>query len=97
VAYRCLTGRPPFTGKEVAVIIFKVVCEMPSRPSLLVKLHADFDLALAVALAKDPKIRFQTAAELTIALKRAAKGELDAGTRALGQQILDETPWSEQH
>ena len=96
VAYRCLTGRPPFSGKEVAAVIFKVVCEMPARPSLLAPLPEDIDRVLAVVLAKDSTKRFRTAAELSTALKRAAAGDLDPGTRALAREILAETPWSEQ-
>jgi serine/threonine-protein kinase len=96
VAYRCLTGRPPYSGKEVAVIIFKVVCEMPTRPTLLADVHEDVDFVLAVALAKDRSKRFRSASDLSTALKRAAKGELDAGTRLLAKDLLEEQPWSEQ-
>jgi serine/threonine-protein kinase len=97
VAYRCLTGRPPFSGKEIAVIIFNVVCEMPPRPSLLANLHEDMDYVLGIALAKDPTDRFKSATEFSAALKLAAKGELDAETRERAQEILKEMPWSEQH
>lgn len=95
VAYRCLTGRPPFSGKEVAVIIFNVVCEMPSRPSLLATLHEDIDAVLAIALAKEKSKRFKTSSDFSIALKQAAKGELADEYRALAKEILEETPWSE--
>ncbi len=97
VTYRCLTGRPAFMGKEIAVIIFNVVCEMPTRPTLLAKLPDDVDYVLAVALAKDPTKRFRSAAEFSTALKRAAKSDLDAGTRALAREVLEENPWSEKH
>jgi serine/threonine-protein kinase len=97
VVYRCLTGRPPFSGRDVAVIIFNVVCEMPTRPSLLAKMNPDVDYVLALALAKEPGQRFTSASDLSAALHIASKGELDEATRNRARAILKEHPWSEQH
>jgi eukaryotic-like serine/threonine-protein kinase len=95
VAYRCLTGRPAFTGDELASALWSVIHEMPARPSSLAPgLHRDVDLVLAVALAKDPEHRFGSGSELARALESAHAGELPGELRKRAQEILDQLPWS---
>src|SRR6185436_10836333 len=53
IAYRVLTGHAPFSGGEIADLIYRVVHTAPGRPTVLAKLPADVDLALAIGLAKD--------------------------------------------
>ena len=76
IAYRCLTGRPPFKGGDVAAILYAVVNVMPAAPGRLADLP-QLDRVFERALAKDPEQRFQSADELAQALWRA-------GTRAHG-------------
>jgi len=94
IGYRALTGRPAFTGDGVPEILYKVVHEMPSRPSQIARLPVEVDLVLAIALAKDPAARFDTAAELADALAAAAQGELDPLLRARAEAVLVKSPWS---
>jgi serine/threonine-protein kinase len=93
IAYRALTGRPPFWGQEVAPILYKVVNEMPPAPTSVASVDPDMDLALAVALAKRPEERFQNAHELADALDAASRGRLSPDVVARGQRVLAVTPW----
>src|SRR4029077_651843 len=63
IAYRALTGHPAFEGEKTAAILYKVVHSMPLRPSIAAPLGAELDLALAIAIAKHPRDRFESAAE----------------------------------
>ncbi|HEY8091916.1 MAG TPA: serine/threonine-protein kinase [Polyangiaceae bacterium] len=93
IAYRALTGQPAFEGDMTPEILFKVVHAMPQRPSELVSVHPDVDLVLAVALAKDPANRFDSAAEMAQALDAAARGKLDDALRARAEKLLARLPW----
>jgi serine/threonine-protein kinase len=95
IAYRALTGHPAFEGENTAEILYKVVHSMPLRPSLAAPLGAELDLALAIAMAKDPADRFSSAAELAHALEGAASERLEAGFRARAERLLAERPWTE--
>ncbi|HEY8040593.1 MAG TPA: serine/threonine-protein kinase, partial [Polyangiaceae bacterium] len=93
IAYRALTGRPAFEGETTAEILYKVVHAMPPRPGELVPLPPEVDLVLALALAKDPADRFDSAAELAQALDAASRGRLDAALRARAQRLLARLSW----
>jgi eukaryotic-like serine/threonine-protein kinase len=94
VAYRALTGHPPFKGDDLPVLM-EVLARMPARPGALAELHADVDAFFAVALAKQPDQRFQTAMELREALEAALAGRLDAPVRERAAALLAELSWSE--
>lgn len=94
IAYRVITGQPAFAGDSVADLIFQVLYTMPGRPSdALPTLEPDVDLALALAIAKDPAERFQSAEELTDAVDQALRGELDPELRERAEALLREWPW----
>jgi serine/threonine-protein kinase len=93
VTYRCLTGRPPFSGKDVPSILYNVVYDMPPRPSELTSLPADVDAVLAIALAKRPRDRFESAGEMASALQLAAASRLDERTRNRARALLSSHPW----
>jgi len=95
VTYRCLTGRPPFSGKKVAITMFKVIGEMPPSPSGLTELPHEVDLVMAIGMCKTPSLRFSTASDFADALRRATEGTLDAQTQARAEAILAETPWNQ--
>ncbi|HVV83401.1 MAG TPA: serine/threonine-protein kinase [Kofleriaceae bacterium] len=95
IAYRCLTGHPPFTGKDVPTTLYDVVYKMPTRPSLLVDLPADVDRVLAIGMAKQPGDRFAAAPELAAALAAAALGELDAALRERADAVLARHAWGQ--
>lgn len=94
VAYRALTGHPPFKGDDLPVLM-EVLARLPARPSALAELDPDVDAFFAVALAKQPAQRFQTALELREALEAALAGRLDPGVRERAAALLDELSWSE--
>ncbi len=93
IAYRALTGRPPFAGEHVIELIFQVTRSMPPRPSELVNMPPDVDLVLALALAKAPEERFESGEELAQALDAAARGRLSPELRARASALLAKQPW----
>jgi serine/threonine-protein kinase len=96
IAYRCLTGHPPFTGKDVPSTLYDVVYKMPTRPSLLIaELHADVDRALALGLAKRPRERLASARELADALAAAVGGGLAPGLRVRADELVARHAWGQ--
>jgi hypothetical protein len=92
IAYRALTGHPPYAGREVANTLYRVVHGAPTRPTTVVPVHPDVDLVLALGLAKDPDRRFATAIEFADALAAAVDGALPEPIRARGR-ALDRSAW----
>ena len=69
VAYEMLTGQPPFQGRTITQVIYKVMHEAPPPPRQWnAALPARYDGVFARALSKDPAARFPTAGELVAAL-----------------------------
>jgi hypothetical protein len=95
IAYRALTGRAPFRGEELAVILVKVLGEMPMRPSAVAELHRDVDLALALALAKNPADRLESPEHLADVLETASAGLLERKHKGRARRLLAKMPWSE--
>lgn len=95
VAYRALTGRRPFSGPDTPQILYQVVFGAPVRPrDLAPELPRDVELALAVALAKDPEDRFASAADMSAAVRAAASSSLAPALRARAERILRASPWA---
>jgi serine/threonine-protein kinase len=95
VAYRALTGRAPFAGPDLPQILFEVVYRAPPSPRELVPpLPAAVDLVLAIALAKRPEDRFQSAPELVAALVAARKNRIEARLSDHARKLLTQLPWS---
>jgi serine/threonine-protein kinase len=94
VIYRTLTGEPPFAGADTPQTLYQVVYRNPPRPSELVAgLPPDVDLVLAIALAKDPADRFETALDFAGAFRLAAKASLDPTRRLHARTLLAALPW----
>jgi serine/threonine-protein kinase len=70
VLYFLLCGRPPFEADNAAALFFAHVHENVVSPSRIVgrQLPADVEAVAIRALAKDPASRYQTAADLALAL-----------------------------
>jgi hypothetical protein len=93
ICYRCLTGHPPFTGKDVPTTLYDVVYKMPTRPSAIAELPTDVDRVLAIGMAKKPEDRFQSGAELAEALAAAATSSLPGGLRVRADDLLEKHGW----
>ncbi len=93
IAYRALTGQPAFAGADSASTLYRVLHVQPTRPSELVTVHEDVDLALALAVAKDRSKRFRSATTFAAALRDAARGELDEPYRVAAREILARHGW----
>jgi TonB family protein len=73
LAYEALTGKRPFTGKTISVIMTSIVRE-PPNPVTAAAEAGPLDQVFARALAKEPTQRFTAAVELAAALRAAAQG-----------------------
>jgi len=73
VAVEALSGKRPFAGKSVSVIMMSIVRE-PPLPASQMNLPDAFDSVFAKVLAKEPDDRFQSAVELAKTLQAAASG-----------------------
>ncbi|MEM9695833.1 MAG: serine/threonine-protein kinase, partial [Myxococcota bacterium] len=94
VAYRSLTGHPPFAGDATAVLI-ATIDEMPIRPGALCELRSAMEMVLAIGLAKDRAERFSDAPSFARALRGAAAGQLDPSLRSRARAILKRRPWKD--
>ncbi|HEX4455044.1 MAG TPA: serine/threonine-protein kinase [Kofleriaceae bacterium] len=79
IAYRCLTGRTPFKGKDLAELVYQVVHAAPVRPSALGRVPRSIEDVLAIAMAKDQRRRFASALSFAQALIAARRGKPAAG------------------
>jgi len=93
VAYRALTGHPPFAGDELLAVLTDVVAKMPRDPEGLAGVSPDVSRVLALALAKDPDDRFGTAPALAAALAAAVAGSLPADVATRADAFLRDHPW----
>lgn len=93
IAYRLLTGRPAVVPGEAMAMLHEVVFRMPPAPSQLVKMPAEVEAVLAIALAKNPDDRFVTAGELAAALAAAAAGRLDPALLERSKVLVARAPW----
>jgi eukaryotic-like serine/threonine-protein kinase len=88
VMYEMVAGRPPFTGENPVSIAYKQVHDAPQP---LVQIVADvprsFEAIIAKLLAKDPKLRYPSAAALRDDLRRFRNDEpVQALAAAQGRQ-----------
>ena len=95
IIYRCLTGRVPFSGNDMASILYAMVHDAPIRPSSLASLPTDVDRVLAIALAKKKSDRFATAPELAEALAQAFSNRLAPPLRVAADTLIRAQPWRE--
>jgi serine/threonine-protein kinase len=74
ISYRCLTGRSPFKGRDLAELVYQVVHVAPMRPSALGRVPPLIEQVLAIAMAKDPRRRFPSAQAFAAAFIGARRG-----------------------
>ncbi len=73
--YELLTGFPPFTGADSAVVRRR---QLEEPPAPLPEACASLAPVIERCLSKDPAARFQSAAELREALRQSLRGEADS-------------------
>jgi serine/threonine-protein kinase len=81
IVYRCLTGRSPFKGKDLAELVYQLVHVAPIRPSALGRVSRSIEDVLAIAMAKDPRRRFASALSFAQALVAVRRGKPIANIR----------------
>ena len=95
VIYRCLTGRVPFVARDTPALLYAVVHAMPLRPSAIASVTPHEEAVLAIAMAKDKKDRFATAADLARAFAAAWRGALDEDSLRRARGLLRQRSWAE--
>jgi serine/threonine-protein kinase len=93
ILYRCVTGHPAFTGKDVPSTLYDVVYRVPTQPSILATLPGDLDRVLAIGLAKVASDRFASALELAAWFALAIEGNLEAAQRLRADEVIARYPW----
>lgn len=85
LTYYVLTGKLPFTGEGIGVIVTQIALSEPPPPSeVMPGLPKALDRFMKKALAKDPSERFQTAREMSSALAQAILGQEVDSVRDFG-------------
>ena len=74
--HQCLTGAPPFGGRELPALMYAQLYYPPPEASSLVEgVPPALDAVIARGMAKDPKDRFPTAGALAAAAREALLAE----------------------
>jgi eukaryotic-like serine/threonine-protein kinase len=95
IAYRALTGHPPYAAGEIAETLYRVVHTRPRRPTeLLPGLPYEINLVLAIGMAKRPADRFASAHDFALALADAIDDELAIDLRDRGERLDREGAWT---
>ena len=71
IAYECLTGKRPFYSDGLGDLVLAICVRDIPQPSAITSVPIGFDAWWNRAVARDPEKRFQTARELTDALREA--------------------------
>ena len=69
VLYEMVTGRRPFAGDSRLAILHRIVSEEPAPPSGLAAIPSDLEKTILRCLRKDPARRYQSMADLKVALE----------------------------
>jgi len=76
ILFECLTGQPPFRRGSLGETLHAVIHDDPPRPrSLNPRVPPELEAVALKALAKDPALRYPSAAALREDLRRFAQGE----------------------
>ncbi len=93
VVYRALTGRPAFRGPSAPATLHATLHSQPVRPGELVRVPADIDAVIALALAKQREQRLGSAREFADAWKEARRQRLGPELRAAAERVTAAHPW----
>jgi len=75
IAYECVTGKRPFYSDGLGDLVLQICIRDIPVPSEHASVPLGFDAWFARAVARDPETRFQSARELTDALREVLGGE----------------------
>ena len=93
VLYEMVTGRRAFAGTSSLSILAKILNEDPAPPSTLTaSISSDVERAIMRCLRKDPARRYQTMADLKVALDDLA-ADSTAGQPAQTPAVRRSRPW----
>jgi len=82
VLHECLTGAPPFSGRDVPALMYAQIYSSPPEASRLAEgVPPALDAVVARGMAKDPNDRFPTAGALAAAAREALVAEAPAPRR----------------
>lgn len=94
ILYRMLTGAPAVVPGELPAMLQEVTFRMPVQPSKRNStISPEVEAVLAIALAKRPQLRFDSAGELARAFRAAISDQLDPATLERARQVLAEQSW----
>ena len=93
VLHECLTGAPPFSGKDLPALMYAQLHSGPPAASSLVEgVPPALDAVIAFGMAKDPKDRFPSAGALAAAAREALLGEAPTPHMAVSHHTWTELP-----
>ena len=81
IAFECMVGKHPFDAEGLGTLVLKICTGPIPKPSEFVSVPPGFDDWFEKAVARDPERRFQTARELSAALRAVLTPE-DADANA---------------
>ena len=88
IAFECLTGKRPFYSDGLGDLVLAICVRDIPQPSSLASVPIGFDAWWNRAVARDPEKRFQTARELTDALREA----LGLEPREISREVPNAAP-----
>jgi serine/threonine protein kinase len=92
IAFECVTGRRPFESEALGDLILQICVRPIKMPSSLASVPPAFDAWYAKATQRDPSQRFQSARELTAALRSAVGLGTGADTGRTQRMALPSAP-----
>ena len=75
IAFECLTGKRPFYSDGLGDLVLQICIRDIPVPSEISSVPVGFDAWFARAVARDPEVRFQSARELSEALREVLGGD----------------------
>ncbi|MBZ5526629.1 MAG: serine/threonine protein kinase [Acidobacteriia bacterium] len=92
--YELVTGQRPFSGQDIATVLYKIGNEEPAPPQQIAPgVHPGISKVILKALAKDPSKRYQTCREMSEELKNyRAAGPSATATVAVALPPTTTTP-----
>ena len=88
IAFECLTGRRPFYSEGLGDLVLSICVRELPVPSAYASVPIGFDAWFAQAIARDPEQRFQSAREMTDALRETLGVETKDPVSSAAPELL---------